>query len=295
MLHVVVTGQRLFAGIMNKREQLQLLYQTDLPQLSAALADYLSSPNPTPSPGTACKFPSLLDDNNRHPSARLDIISSCHNVCMQPLMESCLASNPHDRPSAQGLCSKLLLCPGAMPQSDYYISSPVQHAVYSPTANVVIGIHRDGQDHVTVFPPNNAWQMRQCPTPYSGERFSCIEIIRNEIVLASCDSLLLYSLQLPDLQSGHISSTLLIGKPLCLFSDHEKRMVVGMTEARIAIFSSSADGRLLLESKPHVTQVGRYNKRVLSPCNSRDYIIINCYYTVSTPSPTPSPSPHPYP
>ncbi len=252
---MVVTGRRLFAGIMNKREQLHLLYNTDIPQLSAALADALGTSAPPPST-TTCKFPSFLE-HGRHPAARLDVISSCHSVCMQSLMESCLTSNPLSRPSAQGLCSQLLVCPGATRQSDYYISAPVLAAVYSPTENLVVAIQRDRLDHVTLFPPDT-WEIKRCASPYSGEKFCCLEVIGSEVFLASSESFLLYSLGLPGLQSGHISSTPLPAVPSCLFSydgRHGIRIVVGMAGSKIALFSTPPEGGHILKTQPKITQV----------------------------------------
>lgn len=257
VLHVVVTGRRLFASIMNKREQLHFLYHSDFPQLSRALADALADNKPFPTI-PAAKFPSLLGEGEgRHPAARLDVISSCHSVCMQPLMESCLASKPQDRPSAQGLCSWLLVCPGITSQSDYYISAAIRCAAYSPTQQLVVAIQSDKPDHVTLFPPDT-WQIKRCPTPYSGQHFTCLQVIGNEVFLAASDSLLIYSLKLPHLQSGHISSRPLVGEPHCLFtcdSLQGPKVIVGMTKARIAVFSSPQDGGHLLESEPYVTQV----------------------------------------
>ena len=261
VLHAVVTGRRLFADIINKREQLHLLYHADFPQLSAALADALADSKPPPRfSSTASKFPSLVEEGRGHSAARLDVISSCHTVCMQPLMESCLANNPQDRPSAQGICSRLLVCPGALPQSNYYISSPVQSPAHSHAEGLVIGIQGDRLDHVTLL-PTDSWQIKRCPTPYSGERFCCLDVIGSEVFLASEDSLLLYSLRLPRLQSGHISSTPLPGKPECLFSydtPHGPSVVVGMSAASIAVFSSPEQGSHLLETQPHVVQVRVY-------------------------------------
>lgn len=255
VLHVVVTGRKLFASIMNKKEQLHLLYHNDFPQLSSALADALSESKPLPTSPSA-KFPSLMEEGEgHHPAGRVDVISSCHSTCMQPLMASCLASNPCDRPTAQGLCSRLLICPGAMSQSDYYITEPVISASYSQQEQLVVGIQ--GLDHVTLFPPRTC-EIRRCPTPYSGLKFSCVEVIGSELFLATRECPLLYSLTLPHLQSGHISSTPLDGGPCCLFSyqaTHGPRVIVGMTGAKVAMFATPQGGGYLLESQPLVAQV----------------------------------------
>lgn len=243
---------------MNKREQLHLLYHSDFPQLSSALADALADNKPLPSSSTS-KFPTMLEEGaGQHPASRQDVISSCHSVCMQPLMESCLASNPQDRPSAQGLCSSLLVCPGATAQSDYYITAPIQCAVFCHKEQLVVGIQGNGQDQVTLF-PSDTWQMRRCPTPYSGQFFTSMEVIGSELFLASSGSQLLYSLHLPSLQTGHISSTPLVAEAACLFScpgPHGPRVIVGTTLARISVYSSQLGVGHILDTQPHVIQVG---------------------------------------
>ena len=263
VLHVIVTGRRLFANIMNKREQLRLLYHTDFPQLSAALADALADNKPLPSPAALAAAGLRPDEEGqemeRHPAARVDVISSCHSVCMQPLMESCLSSSPQARPSAQGVCSSLLVCPGTTAQCDYYIAAPVLSVCHAPQQRAVVGIQSNRRDHLTLF-PLDSWEIQRCPTPYCGQMFSCLEVVGDEVFLVAEDSPLLYSLKLPSLQSGHISSTPLPGTPHCMFTCHAPRgrgtrIIVGMDTARIAVFSTPNDGGHLLESTPIIKQV----------------------------------------
>ena len=274
VLHAVVTGRRLFAGIVNKHEQLRLLYQADFPQLSAALAEALSDSNPLPTTSSSTQFPSLLDEAGRHLAARTDVISSCHSVCMQPLMESCLDNRPEGRPSAQGLCSSLLLCPGSTPQRDYYIAQHVSCSSYCPLEKMVVGLQDDLPDHVTLF-PTDTWQMRRVPTPYAGEKFCCLHVAGREVFLASKESKLLYSFDLPSLQSGHILPHPLSGTPFCLFSYEGVggvTVAVGMSGSKLTVFSSPTrtfsigrgeagggcrGGKHLLERPPLVRQVNQ--------------------------------------
>ena len=259
-----MTGRRLFANIMNKREQLRLLYQADFPQLSAALADALNDSSPhsqvtPPSP----KFHPVLDEQGQHRAARTDVITSCHSVCMQPLMQSCLANKPEDRPSAQGLCGSLLLCPGSTPQRDYYIAHHIISASFCSTEHLVVGLQADRLDYVVLF-PTATWQMRCVATPYIGERFVCLHVARQEVFLASQESRLLYSFLLPGLQSGHILAEPLEATPTCIFSFegiHGINIAVGMSGSRLAMFSSPSTtekwgGGYLLETPPLLRQVG---------------------------------------
>lgn len=260
VLHVLVTGRKLFPNIISKREQLRLLYHADFPQLSAALADALSDSQPLPS-AAKCKFPGLLDDQHRHPAARKDIKSSCHSVCMQPLLENCLAGNPQDRPSAQGLCSRLLLCPGTSAQRDFYMSALMSSVSYSTSQHLLVGLQRDALNSVTLLPPDS-WDMKHCPTPYSGEQFCCLQVLKDEVFLVSQESHLLYSLQLPALQSGHISSTPLPAQPVAIFASSDNQhnanmLVVAMATAKIAVFYSQPNGRHILEGEPVVKQVSQ--------------------------------------
>lgn len=246
---------------MNKREQLRLLYQADFPQLSTALADALNDSSPLHE-ATPSKFQPVLDEHGRHRAARTDVISSCHSVCMQPLMESCLANRPEDRPSAQGLCSSLLLCPGSTPQRDYYIAHHVVCAAFSSPEQLVVGLQDDRLDHVVLF-PTRTWQMRCVATPYVGERFSCLHVAGREVFLVSQESKLIYSFLLPGLQSGHILANPLETTPTCLFSFdgvHGTNLAVGMEGSRLAVFSSPSStdqhtGGHLLETPPIIRQV----------------------------------------
>jgi len=262
ILHAVVSGRRLFSNILSKREQLHLLYQADFPQLSTALADALTDSSPpheaTPPPNFQC----VLDDRGRHRAARSDVISSCHSVCMQPLMESCLTNRPNHRPSAQGLCSSLLLCSGSTPQRDYYIAHHITSAEFCASEELVLGLREDRLDHVVLF-PTATWQMRCVTTPYIGESFSYLHVAGAEVFLLSPHSRLVYSFLLPGLHSGHILANPLETTPTCLFSYYSVNGVnvaVGMAGSRLAVFSSPSTsekwgGGHLLETPPLIRQV----------------------------------------
>lgn len=254
VLHYIVTGRKLFAGVANKREQIHRLSNLHIPQLSAALAESMTENNP---PLSSSKFKHLLK-NGQHPAARTDIITSCHSVCMQQLMVDCLSVNPQDRPSAQGVCSRLLVCPGGMPQANFYITSPVLHAGYSRDTNYIVAV-QEGSTHVTLL-PTDTWEIQRLMTPYSGEPISCMTVVGKEVFLASSESNLVFSLHLPLLRSGHISPQPLHGKPLCMFAQRDPvgdsfKIIVGMSSGRVAVFSAPRNQGHILESQPYVTQV----------------------------------------
>lgn len=166
--------------------------------------------------------------------------------------------NPADRPSAEGVCSRLLICPGGLPQANIFITAPVTQAVYSESADVVLAM-RETSDYVLQLTPGS-WQMQQLAIPYQGERICCMTVAGSEVFFASEDTNLVFSLQLPSLTSGHISPEPLPGKPLCIFPQQatsgDTRIIVGMSSGRIAIFVPPNNGRKhLLETKPIVTQV----------------------------------------
>lgn len=258
ILHSVVTGQKLFAGVANKREQLHRLSNLHIPQLSAALAEAMTENSP---PSTTSKFKHLLKDG-RHPAARTDIINSCHSVCMQQLMVNCLAINPQDRPSARGVCSHLLVCPGGMPQANFYITNPVIYAGYSAQTNTVVAMQKDSCRVMII--PTDSWQVERINTPYTEEQVSCMTVVGKEVFFASSVSGLVFSLELPELQSGHISAQPLVGEALCMFPQKSPKgegfqLVVGMSGGRVAVFKappqSSERARHILESQPLLTQV----------------------------------------
>lgn len=256
VLYLVVTGRKLFASIVNKREQLRMIYNTDFPKLSVGLAEALKE-NKIPSsiPSHSQRFL----EGGRHPAARGDVITSCHSVCMQQLMEDCLVMNPADRPSAQGVCSRLLVCPGGLPQANFFITTPVTQAVYSESANVVLAA-RESSERVLLLTPGT-WQMQQVAIPYDGEKTCCMMIAGSEVFFASEETHLVFSFCLPSLTSGHISPLPLPSKPLCIFpqpatDSSGTRIIVGMNSGRIAVFVPPSDGRThLLETNPIITQV----------------------------------------
>ena len=76
--------------------------------------------------------------------------------------------------------------------------------------------------------------------------------------MGSAATNLIFSVQLPQLTSGHIAPDLLPGAPLCIITQETgqgAKVIVGMSAARIAIFSSLVKGRHLLEVQPYITQV----------------------------------------
>ena len=254
VLHYIVTGRKLFAEVANKREQIHRISNLHIPQLSAALAESITEDKP---PLSSSKFKHLLK-NGQHPAARTDIITSCHSVCMQQLMVDCLSINPQDRPSAQGVCSRLLVCPGGMPQANFYITSPVLHAGYSRDTSNIVAL-QEGSTLVTLL-PTDTWEIQRLMTPYSGEPISCMTVVGKEVFLASSESNLVFSLHLPLLRSGHISPQPLHGKPLCMFAQRDPvgdsfKIIVGMSSGRVAVFSAPRNRGHILESEPYVTQV----------------------------------------
>ena len=248
----MVTGRKLFANVANKRDQLNRIYNSDLPQLSSALSESMNEDRPLPALPNS--FPGLLV-NGVHPAARQDIVSSCHSVCMQRILEDCLKDDPTLRPSADGVCSRLLICPGGMPQANFYTDEVVKIAGYSSKAELVVALEEDGKYVMLI--PRETWRMERKSTPYDGEGFECLTVIGKEVFLASKESNLLFSLELPALLSGTISPKPLMGKPLCIFSQidgSEMKIIVGMSGGRIAVYSQKRR-RHLLQNDPFITQV----------------------------------------
>ena len=249
-----MTGRKLFAGIVNKREQLRMIYHEDIPKLSQALSRSVEDNRPQ-SPSHSLQH--VLAGDGRHPAARRDLDSSCHSVCMQPLMQDCLARRPSDRPSAAGICSRLLVCSGGQRQTRFFLPSPVTWAAYSESAQHLIAMDVGGDESALVVVPG-AWQFRKKNLPYEGQRITCATLIGGELFMGSSETNLIFSVQLPALTSGHISPILLPGSPLCIFPQetaHGSKVIVGMSAARIAIFSPPGEGRHLLETHPFITQV----------------------------------------
>lgn len=253
LLHLVVTGRKLFAGILNRRDQLQMIYRANFPQLSQALAKSIEENRPQ------CPDHSLqhiFAESGRHPAARRNIDSSCYSTCMQPLMDHCLARSPANRPCAQGICSRLLVCPGGLQQIRFFIPSPVSWAAYSPSENHIIGMQEDADYGMLIIP--GAWLYRKKALPYHGQKITCLALVGEEVFMGSAETNLVFSMKLPALTSGHISPILLPGAPLCIIPQqtaHGAKIVVGMSAARIAVFAPPGQGRHLLETHPFITQI----------------------------------------
>lgn len=249
-----MTGRKLFAGIVNRRDQLQAIYHADIPLLSHALAKSIEenrpqSPDPT--------LDHVFQTNGNHPAARQNIDTSCHSTCMQPLMEHCLAKNPANRPSARGISSRLLVCPGALRQARFFIPTPVSWAGYCTSENHIIAMQEGENEEAMLIIPG-AWLFRQKALPYQGQKITCCAIVGSEVLMGSAATNLIFSMKLPSLTSGHISPILLPGSPLCIIPQETSqgaKVIVGMSAARIAVFSPPGHGRHLLETHPFITQI----------------------------------------
>lgn len=255
LLHLVVTGRRLFAGILNRRDQLQIIYHSDFPLLSHGLAKSIEENRPQSSDPTLQHV--FEKTSGRHPAARRNIDSSCHSVCMQPMMEDCLARNPASRPSAHGIASRLLVCPGGLRQARFFIPTPISWAGYCPQENHIVTM-TDGNDEEAMLVIPGAWLYHYKPLPYQDQKITCCAIVGGEVLMGSAASNLIFSLKLPTLTSGHISPVLLPGVPLCIIPQETpcgSKVIVGMSAARIAVFSPPGQGRHLLETHPFITQV----------------------------------------
>lgn len=116
-----------------------------------------------------------------------------------------------------------------------------------------------------------AWLYRHKPLPYQGQKITCCAVVGGEVLMGSSVSNLIFSLKLPTLTSGHISPVLLPGVPLCIIPQETSRgakVIVGMSAARIAVFSPPGQGRHLLEMKPFITQM---------MVNASDRALCQCY------------------
>ena len=255
LLHLVVTGRKLFAGILNRRDQLQMIYHADVPLLSQALAKSIEENRPHSPPNPALQH-ILPPGKDSHPAARTHVNSSCHSTCMQPLFQDCLVKSPACRPSAQGICSRLLVCPGGLQQARFFIPTPVPWAEYCASENHIVGM-REGEDEAMLVIPGE-WLFQHKALPYRGQKISCCAMVGEEVFMGSSETNLIFSMKLPSLTSGHISPILLPGVPLCIIPQETvqgSKVIVGMSAARIAVFSPPGQGRHLLETHPFITQV----------------------------------------
>ncbi len=230
-----------------------MLFNSDAPKLSEALGQSLEDK----SPRMPTKQREWLE-KGCHPAARNDSITSCHTVCMQQLVEDCLSSETSTRPSAQGICSRLLVCPGGLRQVNFFTGYCFNRVAYCSSEDMVVGMGQEEEASQLLLMKVGSWEIHPV-TPLGGEMIACFTCAGNEVFIASADTRLVYSLRLPSLTSaGHISHEPLPDAPLCIFpfvTSTGLRLVVGMSAGRLAVFSSPGEGRHMLESKPRVIQV----------------------------------------
>eukprot|EP00731_Ephydatia_muelleri_P017993 Em0011g33a len=230
LLFHVVTGRRLYTNnVLNNTGPTHSGSSSKFPSLSAALSSSFSEKHPTGAEHSA----------GVHQAARKDPLCSCYAVCMQPLLEACLSLQPGDRPTAQGLYSKLGVCPGSLPQANF-ITAEVKKAIYVPSVGVVLGQMGDSHSSMLEITPAS-WtvQTRRLQLPCQEEAVRCFVCAEGELYLCS-ESGLVFSLSLPHLSSGLIASSPLPSPPLSIFTHPDKtgtRVVVGLADGKVAIYS----------------------------------------------------------
>ena len=262
LLHYVVTGQRLFAGAVGKQERLNILRTSKVPRLVQALSESYSPTSSSEGANSQHRnssqhqnsFPPVTTaPSPSHPAARSETITACHSTCMQQLLEACLSLSPSDRPSAQSVVSHLLVCPGSLTQANFFINTRVRTACYCPVKDVVIAMRGSSQSVFLLSP--QTWAVNTANLPYMGEAFSCMACVDGELFMSSSGSRLIFSMRLPALASGHISHQPLPSRVLCLFAQPAKggaRLVVGLEQASIAVFTPSPS-RHMLEEHPYIS------------------------------------------
>ena len=230
LLFHLVTGRRLYtSNVLNNTGPSHSGSSTKCPSLSAALSSSFSEQQHSAGAEHSVGV---------HQAARREPLTSCYAACMQPLLEGCLALEPCDRPTAQGVYSRLVVCPGSLPQANF-ITAEVKKAIYVPSTGVVLGQAADSNKMLEIAPVSWTAQTRMLHLPCQNEAVSCFVCAEEEMYLCS-ESGLVSSLSLPHLSSGLIASSPLPSGPLSIFTHPDKmgtRILVGLANGMVAVYT----------------------------------------------------------
>lgn len=264
MLYSIVSGKSLVPGLLFKPD-------SQITNLSLSLGQAITSsmeeqrPRDQPSPQAA----SILR-NGVHPASRQGLVSMCVAKCLQSLLRDCLWKDPSRRPSAEGICSHLLLCTAPSTQERIIIQQnfPIVGSVKVPGDGSIIAWGNHGDQVMTVS--KDVWNVSkvclQLPEGFVRSR-NVMCVTSTSLFIVSCKSRQLFSFSVTDLMNKTAAApkNVLPSNPCCLFSSpDEDRLYVGMEGGRVAVFTS-IDGKSPLETLPIIGRTLEHPDRKKTP------------------------------
>lgn len=278
MLYSVVSGKTLVPGLLFKPDSQVTNLSLSLGQ---AITSSMEEQRPRDQPSVTAA--SILKDGV-HPASRQGLVSMCVAKCLQSLLRDCLWKDPSRRPSAEGICSHLLLCTAPSTQERIIIQQnfPITGAVEVPGIGNVIAWGNHGDQLMAVS--KDVWSVSkvdlELPDGFiRSKNLMCIT--STSLFIVSCKSRQLLSFTLTDFsRMASAPKNCLPSNPCCLFtSSNGDRLYVGMEGGRVAVFTS-IDGKSPLETPPIVGRTLDHPDRKKTPirCGTvvEDIIMCGC-------------------
>ena len=271
MLYSIASGKSLVPGSLFKTD-------SQITNLSLSLGQAITSSmeEQRPHDPVSNTVTSILKDGI-HPASRQGLVTMCVAKCLQSLLRDCLWREPSRRPSAEGICSHLLVCTAPSTQERIIIQQnfPIVGSVEVPSVNSIVAWGNHG--HQLLLISKEVWNVKTL-------KFNIPDaIIRTKnviclagcsVYIASCKNRSLQSFSLFNFSSIEAPKNALPSNPCCIFSSQDGSQVfVGMEGGRIAMFTASAEGQSPLQSSPLVGRTLDHPDRKKTPV--RCGIVVN--------------------
>ena len=264
MLYSIVSGKSLVPGSLFKTD-------SQITNLSLSLGQAITSSmeEQRPRDSVSNAAASILKDGV-HPASRKGLVTMCVAKCLQALLKDCLWKDPARRPSAEGICSHLLLCTAPSMQERIIIQQnfPIVGAKELPSVNSIVAWGNHGNQLMLVS--KDVWNVNTL-SPRLPEAFvrtkNVMCVVGCEVYIATCSkSRSLQSFSLLNFSSIEAGKNALPSIPSCIFSTQNGRQIfVGMEGGRIAMFAAAGNDKSPLENPPLIGKTLEHSDRKKIP------------------------------
>ena len=150
LLYYVVTGKALLPGFIHKSDSYDMNFSLSL---GRAITSTMEEQKPRESKSNAA---TPILESGIHPASRQGCVTMCVAKCMQNLLKDCLWRDPSRRPSAEGVCSHLLLCTGPSTQERIIVQQNfhILDASFVASINSIIAWGLKGSKVTTIYSNN---------------------------------------------------------------------------------------------------------------------------------------------
>ena len=260
MLYSIVSGKSLVPGLLYKTDS-----QTTNTSLSLGQAITSSMEEQRPRDPVSDTSLSILEDGV-HPASRRGFVSMCVAKCLQTLLKDCLWKDPSRRPSAEGVCSHLLLCTAPSTQERIIIQQnfPVVGAVEIPSMDSIAAWGSNGGQFLTVS--KGVWSVKTLSLPLQefftqGNNVICV--VDSMVYIASCSTRRIQSVDIQGMSNQLAPKNALPSNPCSVFASQDgKQVFVGLEGGRIARFTSHG---VMFEDAPLIGKAMDHPDRKKTP------------------------------